>query len=598
MACHIVVTAVAYSHIVTVMFATNVYYLMLVTASVYNDAVVKRFKIIERSNQVSPKVLETSHEQVMQITARLHGLFWLFIPGAALLAKMCEYLNESVAILIFKDVKEVQKREHLPAPEMTDVLPAEFDKWPLESEERMQTVTIVDSESSTPSQDSLQNPTRATFGSSPSVRHVHFTKIHADGKTYSVSKVYADADESGNDIGNCVISYSQTMPQTVKVQATLDAFDSRSSARVSINDQVGRPVEFELNVLGNSIAVRNVHFFYRECRTGQQSFNIDRGVLASSVNWVLGLIKFIFFFLAWVALTHDQSYFAAQTALKFITIPIALVTAVKRTTVIWMKVSGFRDLMTLIKTLKGGDKKIPQIRKLLATFDNFGRKINGPFLKSTELITAVSKLPPTQKELWPQLLGESLHSLSVFNYQCSITDDAAKYCEALNDMFEATGFVFEPPKVSSIPISVTPDGGNSTSPTSAPAASEELVIAESAKAIAEPVEHEDMASSIAHAVGDLSHRMNEGLRRMSQLVTPATISEEGRDEGEDDPPGAERKVEDVEKAISSKTRKFQASELEEDEVNERGSIVEKEEPIIFVTAVRKVPEKPGAALEA
>jgi hypothetical protein len=293
MVCHVLVTALAYVQIVVTMFATNVYYLMLVTASVYTDAVVKRFKLIERSNESSPA--ETSHEKVAQITARLHGLFWLFVPGAALLAKMCEYLNENLAIFIFddltNDVTEVSTRDSLPKLESTEV---KADKL---NEKDNQIITIEDKESA-------------------STKHIQCKKIVADGKKYTVRQVL-ESESSG-----------ESTSRVLTVEATLDP-PGKANANESLSDE-GKPSRFELVVTGSGITVRNTGLFYRECRTGEPFLGIDRGILASNTSWGLGLVKFIFFFLAWVALTHDQSYFAARTVLGFLSLPIALISTIKR----------------------------------------------------------------------------------------------------------------------------------------------------------------------------------------------------------------------------------------------------------------------------
>jgi hypothetical protein len=286
---HLLVTLLAYVHIVVNVFATNVYYLILVTASVYTDAVVKRFKLIERSNESSP--VKSSHEKVAQITARLHGLFWLFVPGAALLAKMCEYLNENLAIFIFEDLTEVSTRDSLPKLESTEV---KADKL---NEKDNQIITIEDKESA-------------------STKHIQCKKIVADGKKYTVRQVL-ESESSG-----------ESTSRVLTVEATLDP-PGKANANESLSDE-GKPSRFELVVTGSGITVRNTGLFYRECRTGEPFLGIDRGILASNTSWGLGLVKFIFFFLAWVALTHDQSYFAARTVLGFLSLPIALISTIKR----------------------------------------------------------------------------------------------------------------------------------------------------------------------------------------------------------------------------------------------------------------------------
>jgi len=437
---HLVVTAVAYIHIVVSMFATNVYYLMLVTASVYTDAVVKRFKLIERSNESSPK--EASHEKVAQITARLHGLFWLFVPGAALLAKMCEYLNENLAIFIFTDdLTEVSSVDTLPKLESTEVTADKLKEWPANCEERNQIITIKESMSTT---------------------YIRCQKIVQANKKYTVRQVSAlegDAAASDKDAKSGVAPTSRAFT----VEATLDPTDKNESpsdgkpnrkARASWEPETSH---FEL-VVNNSdcsehtvrqgrsaraFTVRNTKFFYRECRTDQLVLGIDRGILASNISWVLGLIKFVFFFLAWVALTHDQSYFAARVVLNFLSLPIALISTIKRSIVFGIKYTKIREMMALKKSLKEGVEKVRQMRKLVPKLRAFAIKLELKFLKPKDLIREISKLPYDQPEQWPQLMVKSVHTLSSVKYGCKVmTDEAeslANMKAALDELFDGTG---------------------------------------------------------------------------------------------------------------------------------------------------------------
>ena len=48
------------------------------------------------------------------------------------------------------------------------------------------------------------------------------------------------------------------------------------------------------------------------------------------IGFLLLCCCMLFFFLAWIALTHDQSYFAARTVLGFLSLPVALISTIKR----------------------------------------------------------------------------------------------------------------------------------------------------------------------------------------------------------------------------------------------------------------------------
>ena len=61
----------------------------------------RRYELLERAaKNSSKKGRETHHEEVISLNARQHGMYWLFLPPTALLAKMCEYLNESPVVFL------------------------------------------------------------------------------------------------------------------------------------------------------------------------------------------------------------------------------------------------------------------------------------------------------------------------------------------------------------------------------------------------------------------------------------------------------------------------------------------------------------------
>lgn len=73
------------------------------SAGVYTDDIVKKFEILERSAAVTIGKTATNHNYVAKMSAKVHGLYWLFMPGCGLLAKMAEYMNESMALIVFRE---------------------------------------------------------------------------------------------------------------------------------------------------------------------------------------------------------------------------------------------------------------------------------------------------------------------------------------------------------------------------------------------------------------------------------------------------------------------------------------------------------------
>jgi len=320
-----------------------------------------------------------------------------------LLAKMCEYLNENLAIFIFEDLTEVSKRGSLPKLQSIEV---KADKL---NQKHSQIITIEDKESA-------------------GTKHIQCQKIVADGKKYTVRQVLEN-ESSG-----------ESTSRVLTVEATLDP-PGKASANESLSDE-GKPLQFELVVTSSGVTVRNTNCFYRECRTGELFLGIDRGILACNISWGLGLVKFIFFFLAWIALTHDQSYFAARTVLGFLSLPIALISTIKRSIVLGIKYTKIKEMMALKKKLKEGEEKVKQMRQLPKKLNNFAKELKLKFLRPKDLILEISKLPYDQPERWPQLMTKSIYTISSVKYGCKVMTDETEMIKALDKLFEGTGITF------------------------------------------------------------------------------------------------------------------------------------------------------------
>ena len=105
-----------YVRVILTAARNNLRRLILMTTSVYTEEVLEKHEILERT---SANTLQDSrkshHEQVTFLSAKLHGLFWLFVPGASVLSKMAEYLNEDPWIYLLGDqYREVKRLSEMP----------------------------------------------------------------------------------------------------------------------------------------------------------------------------------------------------------------------------------------------------------------------------------------------------------------------------------------------------------------------------------------------------------------------------------------------------------------------------------------------------
>ena len=82
---------VAYLHIVLGQLFKCWGRLILVTCSYWTEDLLAEYRILERASELGE---ERSHEALTSLTARLHSLYWIFIPGFAILSKMGKYLNQ------------------------------------------------------------------------------------------------------------------------------------------------------------------------------------------------------------------------------------------------------------------------------------------------------------------------------------------------------------------------------------------------------------------------------------------------------------------------------------------------------------------------
>ena len=99
----------AYIHLLLWIAYSNLRRLVLMACGVTTEELFVKYELLERAAKVSSrKDAATHHEEVTSLNAKLHGLYWLFLPGCAMLAKMTEYLNEFAVLFVVGDaIKEV-----------------------------------------------------------------------------------------------------------------------------------------------------------------------------------------------------------------------------------------------------------------------------------------------------------------------------------------------------------------------------------------------------------------------------------------------------------------------------------------------------------
>ena len=86
-------------------------------SGLWTEELLTKYRVLQRASvNVDDASEESCQEEVLMLTAKSHGLYWLFVPGFAILTKMATYLNEFPTFFVIgKELEECERvSEKLP----------------------------------------------------------------------------------------------------------------------------------------------------------------------------------------------------------------------------------------------------------------------------------------------------------------------------------------------------------------------------------------------------------------------------------------------------------------------------------------------------
>lgn len=101
-------SALSYIHLMFGGFVVCWQRLIGITVGLWTESQLSEFGILRRSAlaEADGDGTFTAHEAVTTMTARSHGLYWLFVPGFSIILKMCAYMGEAPLYLVGDKVQE------------------------------------------------------------------------------------------------------------------------------------------------------------------------------------------------------------------------------------------------------------------------------------------------------------------------------------------------------------------------------------------------------------------------------------------------------------------------------------------------------------
>ena len=90
------------------------------SCGLWTEELLSKYKVMQRASAAVDISSDTAMQrEVLSLTAKSHGLYWLFVPGFAILTKMATYLNENPTwIFIGQHFEEVPRlNEKMPRVE-------------------------------------------------------------------------------------------------------------------------------------------------------------------------------------------------------------------------------------------------------------------------------------------------------------------------------------------------------------------------------------------------------------------------------------------------------------------------------------------------
>jgi hypothetical protein len=119
-----------YGHMVLEVFTKCWGRLFLMTCGVWTEELLLKYRVLFRAALLDDDADDdfTYQEAIIAMTAKSHGLYWLFVPGFGFLTKMCAYLNESPTwFLVGERCKEIEDSDVMPEIELHMADREEFD---------------------------------------------------------------------------------------------------------------------------------------------------------------------------------------------------------------------------------------------------------------------------------------------------------------------------------------------------------------------------------------------------------------------------------------------------------------------------------------
>ena len=442
----------AYAHVLVSVGWSNLRRLLMLACGMHTEEIFEKYEILSRAAKVSSqKESSTHHEAVISLNARLHGLYFLFLPGCAMLAKMAEYLNEAPAIFfVGHQVREVDSIEQILKMDYdvcdTGQEPTDAVSIPLPNGRRMvlhaavaangvgqhHTVTeVLEDEgvvSGAGGGGELSSPPPSPPPSPPDDTPPVEGAESPKGSSKAGGGKMKDKLLQFQDKGSTVLKASGVFKRHMRdVRVQVRYTKPKSANSDPLSPAVAEPIAMTVRVKEGSerCELLNELFFYRDCRTGVMSRSgIDMGIMQVNWQYFLSLLKFFFFFLATVGLMIDQSRLATGAALFLCGVPIAFQKMVKQAHTFMRRVAVLLKLRALVAQtdatfIKALTTRVLAIKKL--------KDQAAKFMSFADFIETLSLLSP-------EAIAEKLEEMASDKYNCALEPEAL---EQMKDALKA-----------------------------------------------------------------------------------------------------------------------------------------------------------------
>jgi len=194
--------------------------------------------------------------------------------------------------------------------------------------------------------------------------------------------------------------------------------------RLSVSDDVASSAEtlkmtVRVNARSERASLLNSRFFYRDSRVGTNSecFGEDYGLVRNWGIYLLGLLKFVMFFLATVGLMIDQSAWATEAALFLISWPIALQNVLRQSLELAFKVKSLLRAKEVLAQLSSVSVR-HELRARIKAVLRLHKQIAG-YVSIVDLIDVLQE-PSTDAVV------DKLEEIATAKYNCELDKELAK----------------------------------------------------------------------------------------------------------------------------------------------------------------------------